>query len=173
LAKTAPVPPDKEWSMEKAQLRTNLVLPGPNEPPRVAPSGLDEIIASFGSIHEYVASDGQLDSRWQVDFLERVSLPFSLRLSWDPSRTITRMTCHRRLTSVFSSVFNNIQQSRLQDRITTFGGCLFFVPSAPAVNCRPTVGQLRLISIRRAIRRGQRETWLKISFWSLVLGSQI
>jgi hypothetical protein len=62
-----------------------------NEPPLKTPHGLDEIIASFGDIREYVEADGQLEARWQVDFLERVSLPFSLRLSWDPSRTITHV----------------------------------------------------------------------------------
>jgi hypothetical protein len=86
-----------------------------NEPPLKTPHGLDEIIVSFGDIREYVEADGQLDARWQVDFLERVSLPFSLRLSRDPSRTITQMTCHRRLTRVFSSVFGGIQEGGLQD----------------------------------------------------------
>jgi len=99
-----------------------------NEPPLKTPHGLDEIIASFGDIREYVEADGQLEARWQVDFLERVSLPFSLRLSRDPSRTITQMTCHRRLTRVFSSVFGSIQEGGLQDKITSFGGCFAFRP---------------------------------------------
>jgi hypothetical protein len=107
---------------------TNVVSEAGNELPLLAPHGLDEIIATFGDVHEYVAVDGQLEARWQVDFMERVSLPFSLRLSWDPSRTVTRMTCHRRLTRVFSSVFSSIQERGLQDRITSFGGCFAFRP---------------------------------------------
>ncbi len=99
-----------------------------NGPPLVAPHGLNEIIASFGDIREYVGADGQLEARWQVDFLERVSLPFSLRLSWDPSRTITRMTCHRRMARVFSTVLGCIQERGIQGRITTFGGCFAFRP---------------------------------------------
>ena len=91
-------------------------------------SGLNEIITTFGDIREYVGSDGQLEARWQLDFLERVSLPFPLRLSWDPSRTITRMTCHRRMTGIFSSVFASIQERELQDRIASFGGCFAFRP---------------------------------------------
>ena len=91
-------------------------------------AGLSEIIATFGDIQTYVASNGQLLARWQVDFLERVSLPFPLRLSWDPSRTITRMTCHRRMTGVFSSVFGSIQERGLQGSITSFGGCFAFRP---------------------------------------------
>ena len=108
---------------------TNLVASqNENEPPLLAPHALDKIIATFGNIREYIAADGQLEARWQVDFLERVDLPFSLRLSWDPSRTIAEMTCHRRLTGVFSSVFGNIQERGLQDRITSFGGCFAFRP---------------------------------------------
>jgi hypothetical protein len=110
--KTEPLPPDKESSMEKP----------------TKPHGLDEIIASFGDIREYVEADGQLEARRQVDFLERVSLPFSLRLSWDPSRTITQMRCHRRLTRVFSSVFGCIQESGLQAMVPSFGGCFAFRP---------------------------------------------
>ena len=61
---------------------TNVVLSETgNVPPLKTPHGLGEIIASLGDIREYVEADGQLDARWQVDFLERVSLPFSLRLS--------------------------------------------------------------------------------------------
>ena len=62
--------------MERPKVATNMVSSASNEPWMVVPHGLDEIIASFGGIHEYVGADGQLDSRWQVDFLERVSLPF-------------------------------------------------------------------------------------------------
>jgi D-alanyl-D-alanine carboxypeptidase len=99
-----------------------------DQPPSVAPHGIDEIITTFGDIHKYVATDGQLEPRWQVDFLDRVSLPFPVRLSWQPSRTIIRMTCHRRMSGIFSSVFGSIQERGLQDRITSFGGCFAFRP---------------------------------------------
>jgi hypothetical protein len=107
---------------------TNAVASPTEELELTAPHGLDEIITTFGDIHEYVAVDGQLEARWQVDFMERVSLPFSLHLSWDPSRTVTRMTCHRHLTRVFSSVLSSIQEHGLQDKITSFGGCFAFRP---------------------------------------------
>jgi hypothetical protein len=98
------------------------------EPSLTPPHGLDEIITTFGDIREYVGLDGQLEASWQTDFLERVSLPFPLRLSWDPSRAITRMTCHRRMAGVFSSVFGSIQERGVQDRLATFGGCFAFRP---------------------------------------------
>jgi hypothetical protein len=87
-----------------------------------------EIIATFGDIYKYVRPDGQLDPRWQTDFLARIRLPFPLRLAWDGSQTIHQMTCHRRVASVFASVFASIQQQGLQARVSTFGGCFAFRP---------------------------------------------
>jgi len=92
------------------------------------PHGLNEIIATFGDIHEYVGTDGQLDPRWQADFLTRVNLPFPLRLAWDLSSTITLMTCHRRMTGVFASVFATVQQRGLQAAVASFGGCYAYRP---------------------------------------------
>jgi hypothetical protein len=125
--------------MEKPRVATNVVSSAANEPSLVAPHGLDEIIASFGDVYEYIGADGQLD------FLKGVSLPFSIRLWWDPSRTITQMTCHRRLTRVSLSAFGCIQERGLQARIMSFGGCFAFGLSATTANCRPTVGASRLI----------------------------
>jgi len=35
------------------------------------PHGLDEIIATFGNIYEYIGTGGQLAPRWQSDFLAK------------------------------------------------------------------------------------------------------
>jgi hypothetical protein len=107
---------------------TNAAASQVNNASPTAPHGLDEIIATFGDIHAHIAADGHLKPSWQADFLARASLPFPLRLSWDPSRIITQMTCHRRMTGVFSSVFCSIHRRGLQDRMTTFGGCFAFRP---------------------------------------------
>jgi len=47
----------------------------------LVPHGLAEIIATFGDIYKYVRPDGELDPRWQTDFLSRIQLPFPLRLA--------------------------------------------------------------------------------------------
>lgn len=115
--------------MEKPQVASNGVLsPICPDPPPVAPHGLDEIITAFGDIYEYIGTDGQLDPSWQTEFLERVALPFPLRLSWDPARSITQMTCHRRMSGIYASVFAGIQGSGLQASIVSFGGCFAFRP---------------------------------------------
>jgi hypothetical protein len=47
----------------------------------VPPHGLDELIATFGDIFDYIREDHTLDPRWQADFLMTVPLPFALTLS--------------------------------------------------------------------------------------------
>jgi hypothetical protein len=93
-----------------------------------SPHGLDEIIATFGNIYEYIGPGGQLAPRWQSDFLAKASFPFPLRLAWDPSRVIVQMTCHRLMTGIYASVFAGIQKDGLESKIASFGGCFAFRP---------------------------------------------
>jgi D-alanyl-D-alanine carboxypeptidase len=92
------------------------------------PRGLQEILAAFGDIYEYVRKDGTLDPRWHADFLARASLPFPLKLSWDPATSVTQMTCHKRLTEVFNDVLERIATGGMQAKIPSFGGCFSFRP---------------------------------------------
>jgi hypothetical protein len=93
-----------------------------------SPHGLDEIIAVFGNIYEYIGTDGQLDPRWETDFLARIRLPFPLRLAWDLSQTIDQMTCHRLMTGIYTSVFAGIQKYGFESKFVSFGGCFAFRP---------------------------------------------
>ena len=96
------------------------------------PNGLQQILATFGDIYEYVQTDGSLDPRWQADFLARATLPFALKLSWDPATIVTQMTCHKRLVDVFTEVFERIATGGLQEKTQTFGGCFSFRPQRNA-----------------------------------------
>lgn len=101
------------------------------EPTRVSvvpPNGLDEIRTRFGDIFAYLTADHTLDPCWQSEFLDRITLPFSMTLSWDRSQTVNAITCHKLLASVFTGVFDRIQSSGLQSKITSFGGCFSFRP---------------------------------------------
>jgi hypothetical protein len=92
------------------------------------PHGLDEILATFGDIFDYIHPDHTLDPRWHTDFLDRAPLPFSMALSWDRTRTVSQFTCHKILTGIFADVFIQIQSAGLQNKITSFGGCFSFRP---------------------------------------------
>lgn len=92
------------------------------------PHGLEQIIATFGDIFAYVRADHTLDPQWQMDQLATIALPFPLTLSWDHSRVVERMTCHKKLVSVFEKVFASILNAGLQSNINSFGGCFSFRP---------------------------------------------
>lgn len=99
-----------------------------NELSLIPPHGFQEIIDAFGDIREHIGPDGKLAASWQVKYLAKTSLSFPLRLAWDPSHTITQMTCHRRMTSAFAGIFGTIQDQGLQTSVTSFAGCFAFRP---------------------------------------------
>ncbi len=67
-----------------------------------APHRLDQIRATFGDIFAYLCPEHSLDPRWQAERMITVALPFPLVLSWDHSRQVTRMTCHKLMESIRS-----------------------------------------------------------------------
>lgn len=95
-------------------------------PVLAVPHGLEQIVATFGDIYDYIRPGGSLDPRWQADYLAAMELPFPMALSWDRSKTVTRMTCHKRMVEVFASVFGLVQSNGLQSKISSFGGCFSF-----------------------------------------------
>ena len=92
------------------------------------PHGLDQIVATFGDIFEHINPDHTLNPSWQAEFLQPITLPFPLTLSWDPSRSIAQMTCHKLLAEVFAAVFARVEGEGLSGKITSFGGCFAFRP---------------------------------------------
>ncbi len=116
--------------MGEASLLSNVAVkpsaPDPQDAALVAPHGLKQIIATFGDVYDYIQPGGLLDPRWQVDYLATVAFPFPVPLSWDRSKSVDRMTCHKRMALVFASVFDLIIVRGLQPKILTFGGCFAF-----------------------------------------------
>jgi hypothetical protein len=90
------------------------------------PHGIEQIIATFGDIYEYIGKDGSLNPRWQADFLTHIMLPFSIVLSWDHTQSVSQMTCHKKVADAFEGVFASIKKRGLQAKIKTFGGCFSF-----------------------------------------------
>jgi hypothetical protein len=87
------------------------------------PHGLEEVLATFGDIRKYIKEDGTLDGKWESDQLARAKLPFSIPLSWDPSKAVKTLYCHKKLTDIFVEVFTTIEKEGLKDQVKTYGGC--------------------------------------------------
>jgi hypothetical protein len=83
------------------------------------PHGLDQIIGEFGDIFAYILADHTLDSRWETKFLDRIVLPFPMCLSWDKSRSVNQISCHKLTAAVFTGVLTKICNAGLQDKLTT------------------------------------------------------
>jgi hypothetical protein len=92
------------------------------------PRGLDQIVATFGNIQNYIQADGTLDPRWQIDSLDYIALPVPLMLSYDHSKTITHFRCHKLLVEALETVFGNIKSKGLDPDLFSFGGCFSFRP---------------------------------------------
>lgn len=107
---------------EENVLVASVPLPQELQPPH----GIEQILTTFGDIYEYIRKDGSLDPRWQADFLGRVDLPFPVTLSWDKSKEISQIICHKRLIPVFAQLFQTIHSQNMQAKIATFGGCFSF-----------------------------------------------
>ncbi len=90
------------------------------------PNGLSEILATFGNIYDFIGDDGNLDPRWEIDYLTRAPLPFPIPLSWDRTKQVRTLHCHRRLADVFGASFGAIAKRGLEGKIETFGGCFNF-----------------------------------------------
>ncbi len=95
------------------------------------PHGLDQLIATFGDIFAYIRPYHTLNPRWQSESLEQIALPFPLALSWDLSRSVHRISCHKLIAGKLSDTFAQIQRAGLTTALTSFGGCFSFRPQRP------------------------------------------
>lgn len=92
----------------------------------VSPHGLDQILSTFGDIYAFLREDGTLNPRWETEHLERADLPFPIPLSWDPSKTVKSVYCHKLVSSALQDVFKAIDTEGLGNKIRTYGGCFNF-----------------------------------------------
>lgn len=96
------------------------------DPHFAPPHGLNALCGGFGDIYDYLREDGSLDPRWEMEHLARVTLPFPITLSWDATKQVRSLYCHKRLTGRFQVVFAEIERRGLRDRVRTYGGCFNF-----------------------------------------------
>ena len=61
----------------------------------------------------------------------KLVLPYPMRLAWDTSKTVTKITCHSKVHDSLESILSNIYDSYSKDltavkndRLDLYGGCL-------------------------------------------------
>lgn len=99
----------------------------PVEAKLAPPHGLDEIIATFGDIRNFIRNDGSLMEAWELN-MKYVEVPFPLVLSWDTTKRITRFACHGRLAEIFAELLHQLHSSGLHASLVSFGGCFAYRP---------------------------------------------
>ncbi len=103
------------------------------------PNGLKEIIELFGDIYRYIREDGTIDPGWETDYLGMANLPFAIPLSWDRDKSVKRILCHKKLSGLFSDVFEKIERAGMKKYVQTFGGCYNFrtkrTSGKPSTHC--------------------------------------
>lgn len=110
----------------RAQLQGNIPESALSDTGLKPPFGLEEIIETFGNIYEFIPNDGSLSPEWETEYLIRAHLPFPISLSWDLSKLVENIYCHKKLGELFPEVFVAIEREGLRDQIRTYGGCFNF-----------------------------------------------
>lgn len=86
------------------------------------PSGLQEILASYGDPRDCVREDGTLDPRWERERLEMVTLPLAVPLAGVPGRVVTRARVHRLIAYPFRTIMLALVQRDLARYVQEWGG---------------------------------------------------
>ena len=90
------------------------------------PHGLNEIITTFGDVRKYIADDGVISAKEELEFISLMFLPYPMVYAYNKDVTITKMRCHKLMVPIFRDVFNEILVKGLKDKFMEFGGCYNF-----------------------------------------------
>lgn len=92
------------------------------------PHGLEEIIATFGDISTHIRTNGHLRATWESGHLTNAPIPFPISLSWERTRQVQGIYCHKLLAPLVSGLFKAIEQQGLHQHISSYGGCFNYRP---------------------------------------------
>jgi hypothetical protein len=113
------IPVKRELVIPRAVARDGALVP---------PQGLDQVLTTFGDIYKYLLTDGSVSAKWEVDQIGSAILPFPIPIDWDPSKSATKIRCHRKVVPVVQSVFAAAQSQGLQGAVKSYGGAYNFRP---------------------------------------------
>jgi LysM repeat protein len=93
-----------------------------------APHGFEAIRATFGDILRYIRDDGSIDPKWETERMVKAALPFAVPLSWDTSKSVTGIRCHKLVAPLMEEVFRQIAAQGLKSAVKTYGGGYVYRP---------------------------------------------
>ena len=86
------------------------------------PQGLEQLLGIFGNIYEYVDENGCFDeSSWRADMLSTVQVPFPVGLSWDYTRRVRSVRCHKKIAGIIGDAFHAVKREGFEGEIVTLG----------------------------------------------------
>jgi hypothetical protein len=94
--------------------------------PANTPRCIEDLRRDFGDPLPLILPDGMIDSAWARSILATIDLPFPIPLSWDRTRSATRLRCHRKAASIFRDAFAKLKERGLERHVKSFGGCYAF-----------------------------------------------
>jgi hypothetical protein len=88
-----------------------------------APVGLKGVIDVFGDLTQFIQDDGIIDQEEMAQFLQTMTLPFTMIYAYDKNITIKRITCHKLMVEPFTVVFEELLRNNLAKYCKEYGGC--------------------------------------------------
>ena len=103
----------------KRELIGNIPQPIENISGLIPPKGLQQILDLFGNIFDFFQEDGNLNEQgWEEECVTLIQMPFPIPLSWDLSKSVTRLKCHKKLAEIFHDAIDTIEKEGLKDHIS-------------------------------------------------------
>jgi LysM repeat protein len=98
-----------------------------------APHGFQAVRDTFGDILRYIRDDGSIDPKWETERMVKAALPFAIPLSWDTSKSVTGIRCHKLVAPLLEEVFRQVAAQGLKGAVKTYGGGYVYRPKRGAV----------------------------------------
>jgi LysM repeat protein len=100
----------------------NCEIVQPKKHSLITPTGYSEIVKTFGDVRGNITSLNDVSMAWKRINLSTVELPFKIPLAWNLSQKIKSIRCHKKLVGTYKSLFNEIYELGLHEKITNYGG---------------------------------------------------
>lgn len=91
---------------------------------------IDQLQSFYGKLQ--LGPDGRPTQGWETSFLNQISTPYRLKLAWNQTITINKLTCHREVTPSLHRILGEIltyfetPEAVSEAKYDVFAGCYEF-----------------------------------------------